>query len=248
MPNVITKIILTFSVFFAFFALPVCNALENKTIKIADSLYENKNFDQALHLYAVALDSEQFFSRHTLSRLALMEESSENIVMALYYLSTLYYYYTDTRIIRKMESLGDRYHLSGYGYTELEYFVSLYKEYYYLIIFSLIGIGVPFIIYLFRRRKQGLSLGIRPLFFLIILGSVFYLNNVDITPVMGVISTPTTLMSGASPGSESVENIIAGHRVRVIDKDGVWYKIAWKGKELYLRDIDLLVIGNSHWD
>lgn len=246
MPNVFRKILYTISLFIAFLPILDCNALENKTIKKADALYEKKDFDQALKLYAHALDSEKVFSRHTLARMAQIEESSENIIRSLYYLSTLYYYYSDTRVIRKMEIMGDRYKLKGYSYSELEYFVSLYKEYYHWIIFSLIGLGVPFIFYLYRRRKQGLRLGLRPLFFLLILGSVFYINNVDITPVMGIISNPCTLMSAPSPGSEYIETVSAGHRVRVIEKAGAWYQIDWNNKKVYVRDLELLLIGQGN--
>jgi len=220
------------------------NSLKNTNISKGDSLFAKKDYHASMNYYKTAFNSDNAFSQQMLARMAMMEEAADHYVMALYYLNTMYSYYPDSRVIQKMEDMGNRYHLSGYSYTDLEYAISIYKEYYYYIIFSLSAIGIPFIIYLFFRKRKDIGLGMRPLIFLCILGGAFYLNNYDITPSMGIIKNDCNIMEGPSSGAPVMESIDAGHRVRVIKKEGVWYEIAWKDKHLFVRDLNLLPIGN----
>jgi hypothetical protein len=231
------------------FFLPIvfniqANILKNRNINIGDSCFDHKDYLTALIHYKKAFDTDKEFSQQMLSRMAMIEEASDHYVMALFYLNSMYYYFPDSRVIRKMEDLGNKYHLSGYNYTDLEYVISIYKEYYYYIIFSLSAIGIPFIIYLFMRKRKKQNLGFRPLIFFSILGIVFYLNNFDITPTMGIIQTDCQLMEGPSSGSNVIEFTELGQRVRIISKEDVWYKIAWKDKNVFIRDIYLLHVGN----
>lgn len=219
-------------------------SLKNRNITSGDSLFKQKDYQRAMIFYKTAFEEEKEFSQQMLSRMAMIEEAADHYVMALYYLNTMYFYYPDSRVIQKMEDMGDKYHLSGYNYTDLEYLISVYKEYYYYIIFSLSAIGIPFIVYLIIRKRRKESLGIRPLIFLGILGMVFYLNNFDITPTMGIIDADCQLMEGPSGGANVMENTDAGHRVRIIGKEDVWYKIVWRDKSLFIRDVYLMPVGN----
>lgn len=220
------------------------NSLKNTNISKGDSLFIKKDYKASLEFYKTAFEQDKAFSQQMLARMAMMEEAADHYVMALYYLNTMYFYYPDSRVIQKMEDMGNQYHLSGYSYTDLEYAISIYKEYYYYIIFSISTIGFPFIIYLFLRKKREIGLGFRPIIFLSLLGSAFYLNNFDITPLMGIINNDCTIMEGPSPGAAVIEHIEAGHRVRIIKQEGIWYEISWKDKQAFVRDVYLFPIGN----
>jgi len=224
------------------------NSLKNTNISQGDSLFIKKDYEASLKFYKQAFEHDKAFSQQMLARMAMMEEASDEYVMALYYLNTMYSYYPDSRVIQKMEDMGNQYHLVGYSYTDLEYAISFYKEYYYSIIFSISAIGFPFIIYLFLRKRKAIGLGGRPIIFLALLGAAFYLNNYDITPSMGIINNNCTIMEGPSPGAGAIENIEAGHRVRIIKKEGIWYEISWKDKQAFVRDVYLLPIGNKKLD
>ena len=242
--SITTKIFTLTAFFFAIVVNTNANILKNRNIKIGDSFFVHKDYQSALAFYKKGFYADKEFSQQMLSRMAMIEESSDHYVMALFYLNTMYYYFPDSRVIRKMEDMGNKYHLNGYNYTDFEYLISIYKEYYYYIIFSLSGIGIPFIIYLFVRKRNKENLGFRPLVFFAILGIVFYLNNFDITPTMGIIQSDCQLMEGPSAGANVVEFTEPGQRVRIISKQDVWYKIAWKDKTLFIREVYLLPLGN----
>jgi tetratricopeptide (TPR) repeat protein len=244
MQSLTTKIFTLVALFLTLVFNIQANSLKNTNISNGDSLFIKKDYKASLEYYKIAFDQDKAFSQQMLARMAMMEEASDNYVMALYYLNTMYSYYPDSRVIQKMEDMGNQYHLLGYSYTDLEYAISIYKEYYYYIIFSISAIGFPFIIYLFVRKRKRIGLGFRPIIFFAILGGAFYLNNYDITPLMGIINNDCTIMEGPSPGAPVIEQIEAGHRVRIIKQDGIWYEISWKDKQAFVRDIYLLPIGN----
>lgn len=220
------------------------NPLKNNNIILGDSLFKKKDYQASLRLYKIAFEEDHAFSQQMLARMAMIEEAADHYVMTLFYLNTMYSYYPDSRVMQKMEDMGNQYRLMGYNYTDLEYAITVYKEYYYYIIFSLSALGFPFIIYLYLRKRKKKRLGIRPLIFLCILGAAYYLNNYDITPAMGIIHYDCTAMEGPSAGSSTLEQIEAGHRVRVIRNEGIWYEIVWKTKHVFIRDVYLLPIGN----
>lgn len=244
MPSIAIKIFIIPTLFLTLVFNTQANSLKNTNITRGDSLFDKKDYKASLQFYKSAFEHDKDFSQQMLARMAMMEEASDEYVMALYYLNTMYSYYPDSRVIQKMEDMGNQYHLIGYNYTDLEYAISIYKEYYYYIIFSISAIGFPFIIYLFIRKRKEIGLGFRPIIFLALLGGAFYLNNYDITPLMGIINNDCTIMEGPSPGAAAIEHIEAGHRVRIIKKEGVWYEISWKEKQAFVRDVYLLPIGN----
>ena len=244
MQSLTPKIFIIAALFLTLVFNTQANSLKNTNISKGDSLFIKKDYKVSLEFYKDAFEEDKAFSQQMLARMAMMEEASDNYVMALYYLNTMYSYYPDSRVIQKMEDMGNQYHLLGYSYTDLEYAISIYKEYYYYIIFSISAIGFPFIIYLFLRKRKAIGLGIRPIIFLALLGGAFYLNNYDITPLMGIINNDCTIMEGPSPGAPVIEHIEAGHRVRIIKQEGIWYEISWKDKQAYVRDVYLLPIGN----
>jgi tetratricopeptide (TPR) repeat protein len=238
------KIFLPLALFISIVFNIHANSLNNSNIIIGDSLFAKKDYIKCLVYYKNAFEKDKAFSQQMLARMAMIEEANEQYVMALYYLNVMYTYYPDGRVIQKMEDMGNQYNLIGYGYTDLQYVISIYKEYYYYIIFSISAIGFPFIVYLYFRKRKAIRLGIRPLLFLILLGAAFYLNNYDITPMMGIINNDCLIMEGPSPGATEIERVDAGHRVRIIKKEGIWYEISWKDKQAYIRDVYLLPIEN----
>lgn len=238
------KIFLLLLIFISIVFNTSANSLNNSNIIRGDSLFEKKDYQACLNNYKKAFENDKAFSQQMLARMAMIEEANEQYVMALYYLNVMYSYYPDGRVIQKMEDMGNQYNLIGYGYTDLQYLISIYKQYYYYIIFSISAIGFPFIVYLYIRKRKAVGLGIRPLLFLILLGAAFYLNNYDITPLMGIINNDCLIMEGPSPGAAEIERVDAGHRVRIIKKEGVWYEISWKDKQAFIRDVYLLPIEN----
>jgi uncharacterized protein YgiM (DUF1202 family) len=216
---------------------------ESRLVK-ADSLFSAQQYTHALTLYQDILENSDHFSLQMLLKMALVKEALGDYTSALYYLNLYYKYNPNKMVLKKMEELAGKYKLTGYRYTDLEYFISLYNQYYYYIVFFFLAFALSYYVYLVVKKVRNRRLGLRPLLFIIILGSAFYLANFEIIPPKGIISKSNTyLMSSASAASEPLALIDKGHRVMILDKQDIWYRILWEDQTAYILESNLVVIG-----
>jgi hypothetical protein len=209
----------------------------------ADSLFESKKYIESFDLYRQVLDNAHQFSPRMLLRMAFIKEGLGDYTSALYYLNLYYTHSPDNEVLKKMEEIGLKYGLSGYSYTDLDYFISIYKEYYYYILFFFLSVAFVYYIYMVLKRRRGL--GLRPLYFIGILLLVFYLVNFKLTPPKGIIiNSGVHLMSSPSAAAKLVDIAGKGHRVTISGKEDIWYKIDWNGAPAYIRENNLTMIAD----
>jgi uncharacterized protein YgiM (DUF1202 family) len=61
--------------------------------------------------------------------------------------------------------------------------------------------------------------------------------------VTAIVGQPDTyMMSGPSSGASLEGKIGPGHRVVVLGKKDVWTKVLWNGKEVYIKESNLLPV------
>ena len=63
------------------------------------------------------------------------------------------------------------------------------------------------------------------------------------TTSKGIIADNNTLfMNAPSAGASLIERLEQGHRIEILGKDDIWYKINWDNKEGYIRDSNILLV------
>ncbi|MDX2301199.1 MAG: SH3 domain-containing protein [Microscillaceae bacterium] len=237
-----TKYCQTFFIIFMFFCV---NCLANKDLdaKIteANALFERKKFTESLELFEEVFAQTHEVSPNMLIKMAFVSEGLGNYTDALYYLSLLYLYAPQDATLIQMENIAHTYRLSGYEHSDLDYIRAIYQRYFTYLAFLFLGIcglGFIFILYLYYL-KQRIALRYKiPLLVLLSVG--FFLMRFSEESLMGiVIQDKSYLMSAPSSGSKPVEIIAKGHRVFVLGKQDIWYKILWNEKELYIKESNL---------
>jgi tetratricopeptide (TPR) repeat protein len=239
------NLLLSFVLFLLF--LP-CAYAQSPFLKLlrADSLFEAKKYTQSFEIYKNILETSNQFSPRMLLRMGFIKEGLGDYTSALYYLNLFYSFNSDKEVLKKMEEIASRYKLSGYNYTDLEYFISLYNEYYYYIITLFLMAAVSFYLYMIIRKTSKSRLGFSPLLFMIILSAAYYLSNYSLTPPKGILTNAhTPLMSSPSGGSYLIDYVGKGHRVTLLGKEDIWYKILWNDKPAYVREGNLVLIESS---
>lgn len=234
-----------FSFFLVFFiTISFSNTSSGKNISLirADSLFKENKRAEAISAYHSILDNGSF-SPMLFLKLAYMQETSGDVSGAMVTLNTLYKINPDPEIHLKMEELAHINNLSGYQYTDRQYFNTLYqKYYYYILLFVLITSGLYFV-HLNLKKIKGNNMGMRPLLFICTLLVLFYIVNFNIQPLHAVIINKHTLiMSAPSPGSDLLEITGSGHRVSLIDKNDIWYQVDIHDKTGYIKKSDLHII------
>jgi hypothetical protein len=175
--------------------------------------------------------------------MAFIKEGLGDYTSALYYLNLFYSYNPDKEVLKKMEEIGLKYKLTGYTYTDLDYFISIYQEYYHYILIFLIGTCLIYYLLMFIKRRT--KLGLRPFYFVMMLLLALYLVNFSLTPPKGIISNSAVhLMASPSAGAPLVGIVDKGHRVTIVSKEDIWYKIRWNGSTAYIRENNLTTVEN----
>jgi hypothetical protein len=212
----------------------------------ADSLFEAKKYTQSFEIYKNILETSDQFSPRMLLRMGFIKEGLGDYTSALYYLNLFYSFNSDKEVLKKMEEIASRYKLSGYNYSDLEYFISLYNEHYYYIITFFLMAAVSFYLYMIIKKTSNSKLGVSPLLFMIILSAAYYLTNYSLTPPKGILTNAhTPLMSSPSGGANLIDFVGKGHRVTLLGKEDIWYKILWNDEPAYVREINLVLIESS---
>ena len=210
---------------------------------LADSLFEKKQYVESYEIYE-EIFLHKSYSPQMLTKMALIKEGLGDYTYALYYLNLYYSYIHDRSVLKKMDELASRYNLEGYDYNDIVFFVSLYQKYYKYVIISFLLASGFFLVYLFIKRIEKSKMGVRPLFYMLILGAVYVISNYDIIPSKAIVNKNAILMSAPSAGSELLGEINKGHRVTIRSKEDIWCKINWHGKTAYVRQNNLLFLEN----
>ena len=233
------------SLFFAFllyfYTFSFSNEKNEAKIKQADALFAQKKYTESLNLYEEVFKMNPKASPNMLIKMAFVSEGLGNYTNTLYYLSLYYQYTPNDKTLQHMEDIAHTYRLKGYEHSDLDFIRVLYQRYFSFLATGLLFIcivGFVVLLYLYYNNKKITLRYKIPL--LITLSVVFFLFRSTEEFSLGiVIQDKSYLMNAPSSGADLIKVIGKGHRVRVLDKQDVWYKILWNGQELFIKEINL---------
>ena len=207
----------------------------------ADSAFASGKYIESFKHYE-KIFSEEYYTSQMLLKMAYIKEALGDYTKALYYLNIYYFFELDRKALKKMENLAKTHQLSGYKYSDKEYFISLYNSSFLYISTVLLVISYIVFFMFFLRKKRYLNFS-SMLFFIVLLACLVYVTNYRIDSSKGIIQlNKTCLMEAPSAGSLLVEVLNKGHRVEVLSKKDIWYHVKWKDKKAYIRQSNLLLV------
>lgn len=203
----------------------------------ADSLFDQQRYTQAYRKYEEVLQSGQA-SPGMLLRMAYIQESLGNVSSALYFLNLYYQQTADKEVLAKIEELAESKNLKGYEYSDLDYFRTSLEQNRRLILMGLMVLtGILFLLIVYRRFRQQQRPVWLGLVVVVLLGGIFYFVNAPLIPERAIITQEgAPLMSGPSGGSSLIRQINKGHRLKVLGREDVWYRVEWEDRELYIKE------------
>jgi hypothetical protein len=208
---------------------------------LADSLFAQKKYTQSFDLYNEIYTNFGKVSPAMLLKMAFVKEGLGDYGNALYYLNLYYQKTYDKKVLKKMENLAEEHKLLGYEYDDAEFFLNIYQKYqlqFDLLVISSVLLILAVFIYQKRSHKKLSSLAVYSYIALLLI--LFGINNFGREPHKAIISSANVyLMEGPSPGSNVVDIISYGHRVKVKGKEDVWVEIDWDDKSVYVKEFNL---------
>jgi hypothetical protein len=208
----------------------------------ADSLYAKKQYTQSLEHYKAILSGNEF-TPSMLLKMAYIEEGLSRPGQALYYLNLYYLATSDKTVLDKMNELATKFNLDGYETSDAGLALSFYHDYHLPISMSLAVIAIfciSLILFWKRKGKRSMAAGT---FLVIVLVVLLVHVNVGEKILTGIVGEPNTyLMDGPSAGASVVSVIAEGHRMEIVGKVDVWYKVKWNDNTVFVKDNNLLPV------
>lgn len=238
----IQKITSKFGLLFFFYLVFSLQSAEAQTDKqklwIADSLFSSQEYTEAFDIYSELYYDNGLSSPSMLLRMAFIKEGLEDYTMALYYLNDYYIITSDERALEKMDRIAEEYNLAGYNYTDKEYFLSQYHEFYDELIFLFSGLTLIFFggIFWYKYKKGQKPVG--SFFGMAFSGAILILLlDFGMGYREGIINEPNTyIMKGPSAGAGVLAVVDPGHKIEIQGKKDVWYQVQWNDEVAYVRE------------
>jgi hypothetical protein len=214
----------------------------------ADKLFNERKMRSAFVIYDSLQTQAGQFTPAMLLKMAYIKENTGEYERALYYLSLYNQQRPSVKVLEKMDNLADAHGLDGYDFTDLEYFLALYNQFYKEINYGLVGLAI--ISFLYNTFVQGIKQSYprsRLVGYLALLAVIFYLINFGLPIYKGIVSGDDSyVMAGPSSGSSYVSTIPKGTRLNIIGKEQAWYRITWSDSTAYVRDSRIWVVARSN--
>lgn len=216
-------------------------------LNLADSLFTQQKYTQSYELYDSIYTLGKLRSPAMLLKMAYIREGLGDYTMALYYLYDYYIQTSDEFALEKMESLASAQNLIGYDYSDKEYFLSVYHEYYDQIILSLGSLSLIFIAGIGYQRFR---LHQRPTGNYIMFSAISLILIIILNVGMGfqeaiVTHQNTYAMNQPSSSADVVDIITLGHKIKINGEIDVWFKTEWYDQEVYIKKKNVLPV--SAW-
>lgn len=241
----IPKIIKGF--FILFFLLFIRNSYPASypdLIQKANQLFAQHKYTESLDLFEQAHQLSEKASPDIFIKMALIHEGLGNYTQALYYLNLYYVYSPNYQTLLHMERLGQTFGLKGYDHSDLDLFKAFYfRNFSWLAILALAVSIVSLGWLLWNFSKERPVLFTIKLALLLLISLIFMvISFIEVNPKGIIQSDRSFLMSAPSSGARVVDIIEKGHRVNILGKQDIWYRIEWKEQELFIRSSQILAV------
>lgn len=207
------------------------------TLSHADSLFNSKQYTQALQHYQSIFASGRY-SPAMLLRMAYIQEGLNHLGESLYYLNLYFLATDDVQALKKMEELAKKNNLQGYETDEFTRIFGWLQEHYASIALAIASICLFVLAFMYaqttRRQEKPLLSGVA----LLLMLAVLYLHvNFSKKAQRAIVAgQPTYLMSGPSAASSVVAIIGEGHQLQIKGQQDVWLKVTWKDEEVWVKE------------
>ncbi|MDX5348004.1 MAG: SH3 domain-containing protein [Hymenobacteraceae bacterium] len=205
-------------------------------------MFAKKKYTESFRLYEQVLEQKQVYSPQMLLKMAFIKEGLRDYTGAMYYLHLFYTKHPSRSVLKKMEELARVHRLSGYEYSDWDFFKTQFNKYYMKILelMLILAVIVVTIIIFSKRKGQNLNPAFKLLFTCYLVFIFYYINYLSFGKEGIIRNNNVPVMSAPSAGSTWLFNSSKGHKVAITGEQDIWYEIKLKGKKVYIRKNNLL--------
>lgn len=210
----------------------------------ADQYFAKKKYTESLTIYEKVFRKSGKASPSMLLKMAFINEGLGDYTQTLYYLSLHYEYAPSNETLLRMEKIAKNQKLKGYEYSDFDYIKAIFHRYYvYFNLLVILIFGSILGLFVYRLSKQQRVSSRHGITFFISLIAIFILFNfIESKPKAIIKNDKVFLMSAPSAASELKAKVGKGHRVEILSKKDIWYKVKLGEQVAYIRENNLLKI------
>ena len=206
----------------------------------ADSLFHQNRYTQSFEIYKSIFDQGKY-TPTMLLKMAFVQEGLNRTAPALYYLSLYYDATLDESVATKIEELADKHRLTGYKFGEADRIHLLYNKNKSTITIALNAfIAFLVVIMVYIRRNGSRPVGTFVCLILVMVVTLAHINHFGQSRTAIIANSNTYIMDGPSAGASVIGVAEEGHKVIVANKEDVWVRVKWNGKNAYIKERNLL--------
>ncbi len=209
--------------------------LSAQDIQRADSLFNSRKYTEANEIFE-SIYADQKASPSMLMKMAFIQEGLGNYAEALFFLNQYYELTANKKVLEKMREIAEENELTGYEYSDIEFFGNLVQKYKHGILGVLFALSILLLAMTYRYKKQknpNYTPVVMQVLVCVLLLAIT--NDFFSKPKAIVNRDQTLLMTGPSAGAEPIELIKKGHKVSILETTDAWVKIGWGDREGYIR-------------
>ena len=209
----------------------------NKSLIKADSLFVNQKFTQSFDIYD-SIYHQKMASPAMLLKMAYIKEGLGDYTLAQYYLNEYYLATNNDLALTKMEDIAKEKELVGYETNDLNFIISLYYKHFQWL--SLGVLAIAFLLFMFFLIQLSKFKAVPPVTTFFLASTLIVLAiliNFGKSYNKGlIIKNNTFVMSGPSAGADVIDVINKGHKIVIENETDVWLQIEWDGQQGYIKN------------
>ena len=242
MPNYLIKILLLFFLIL-FEAIDI--KAQNEIAQKGDSLFSAKQYSEAAKIYELIFADKSVNKENLNLKLAFIYENMADYPRTLYYLSNYYNLKPSDEVFEKMNKIALENKFMGFERNDVNFILMLYQQYFVIILYLLISIGV-IILFIFYRKKQAnvrinkKHLWIMGLFLVILL----VLINVPNSYKSAIVNQKAYLRGLPSGGAPITGQISEGNKINIFGQQDIWLRTLHNNKVSFVNKNDVWLIQN----
>ena len=202
----------------------------------ADSLYQKKQYTQALKKYN-KIFSEGYSSPSMLLKMARINEGKKELGLSLYYLEKYYQLTQNKKVLTYAEKLAEENKLSGFSY-DFSFFVNYFYK--FSRVYGLAALCLLLVVWMLRyARKENKNKGSFGTIALLLIIFAAAINNYQGQQYVISTEAPTYMMEGPSSASPMLQYIQQPAKMTLIGEVDKWSEVVMEEKRGYIQTDDL---------
>jgi Bacterial SH3 domain len=205
-------------------------------LKIADSLFSAKKYNEAAKIYEKFFENKTANNLNICLKLAFIAEQNNEFPKVLYYLNYRYNLNSEDKIFDRLNEIALENKVKGYERSDLNFVLIIFQQYFYYFLFFFIAIGILILFIFYKKTKSRERISTRQkVIFSVFLVLLMLMINLGANFQSAVVNNNSYFRNFPSSASPIIGYINPGNKLNIFGERGNWLRVLWNKKVVYIK-------------